>query len=63
MDLLDFIRFLGSFHETAKVVNSLRVQPQESRDEGRVSPLGHRALNDVRCESRGGDLGGFGIHG
>src|SRR6266487_279113 len=32
-------------------------------DEGIVRPLGNRVLNDVRCESRGGDLGGFSIHG
>ena len=32
-------------------------------DEGIVRPRGNRVLNDVRCESRGGDLGGFSIHG
>src|SRR5215475_4294406 len=37
--------------------------PKVSRDEGIVNPLGRRAFHDVRCESRGGDLGGFSIHG
>ena len=58
------IEKIGSFHETAKVVNSVRVSTAGiTRCTGRVSPLDNCSLDDVRCESREGDLGGFSIHG
>jgi len=56
-------RKMGSFHETAKVVNSLRVSTAGITQCRHNEPSRERALKDGPCASRGGDLGGFSIHG
>jgi hypothetical protein len=73
VDRQDFTKLPRSFGDEEKIYWLLSrdrksseqcvFHPKVSRDEGIVNPLGRRAFHEVRCESRGGDLGGCSIHG